>query len=361
MVELADIVRLHGPEYLARYQGKMPSSHRRALRDIELCRTPALGGDVFFCGKCRVFHYSYHSCKNRHCPKCQNDEAEKWLKKQRNLLLPVTYHLATFTLPRELHSLARSRQKIVYSILFRAAAASLQKLAWDPKHIGGLLGLVGILHTWARNLGYHVHAHFLVPGGGLSLDGSTWMNARQNFLVPVKALSTIFRAKFRDELKKAGLLDQVDPNAWKHDWVVHSKPVGSGEHVLKYLAPYVFRVAISNRRIESLDQGCVTYKYQESGAKIWKHITVPAVEFLRRFLQHVLPKGFIKVRYYGLFYPRKKNRRLLQKARKLLGAADSPPTEETSQTHVLSPHLCPKCGDIMRLVEKIRPTKIRSP
>jgi hypothetical protein len=359
MVELADIVRLHGPDYLARHQGRMPSSHARAMRDIERCRTPALGGEVFFCGKCRDYRYSYHSCKNRHCPKCQNDEADDWLDRQRRLLLPVTFFLVTFTLPKGVRSLARSRQKIVYSSLFRAAAASLQKLAEDPRHVGGLPGMVAILHTWARNLGYHVHVHFLVTGGGLSPDGSTWMNAQNNFLVPVKALSRIFRAKFRAELKKAGLLEQVDPSAWKQDWVVHSKPVGSGEHVLKYLAPYVFRVAISNRRIESLDNDGVTYKYKESGSGKWKRITVPAGEFLRRFLQHVLPRGFIKVRYYGLF--NHKNRRLLKKARYLLGAANAPAINEPANAPAPKPCLCPKCGGIMCFVEIIRPGHIRSP
>lgn len=359
MVELADIVRLHGPQYLALYQGKMPPSHVRTLGDIERCRTPALGGEVFFCGKCHDYRYSYHSCKNRHCPKCQNEEADNWLDRQRRLLLPVTYHLATFTLPKAVRSLARRHQKIVYSILFRAAAASLQKLAWDPRYVGGLLGMVAILHTWARDMSYHVHVHFLVTGGGLSVGSSTWVSARHSFLVPVKALSRIFRAKFRRELMKAGLLDQVDPNAWKQDWVVHSKPVGAGEHVLKYLAPYVFRVAISNRRIESLDHGCVTYRHKESDTGKWKHITMAAGEFLRRFLQHVLPRGFIKVRYYGLFNPKK--RALLNKAEELLGASRTPATDNPTPVHAPCPSVCPKCGGIMRRVKILKPWKIRAP
>jgi hypothetical protein len=360
MVELAEIFRRHGPEYRAKYRGRLLPSHQKSMRDIELCRTPAFGGEVYWCKKCLDWRYSYHSCQNRHCPKCQNNQAEEWLEKQRAFLLPVVYFLVTFTLPKELRRLARGLQKVIYRLFFRVAAASLQELAQDPKYVGGLLGMIGLLHTWAKNMTYHLHLHFLVPGGGLSPDGTTWLSSRKNFLVPKKALSIIFKAKFKDELKKVGLFHLVPEIAWEKRWGIHIKPVGSGERALIYLANYVFRVAISNKRIEKLEDGQVTYRYKDNFG-LWHHLTVLAEEFIRRFLQHVLPRGFQKVRYYGLFSAR--NRLLLQKARKLLLAKD----DQNTKAKCLPPQndtktcLCPKCGQPMTLVETLKPLKIRSP
>lgn len=296
MVEVADIFRLHGPDYRAKFAGRMLPSHRRAMEDICHCRTEALGGQVYYCANCQDHRYSYHSCKNRHCPKCQNDQANEWLEKQQNLLLPVTHFLVTFTLPEELRLLARANQKIVYHILFRASSEALQQLALDPRFVGGRIGMVGVLHTWTRALVYHPHVHYIVTGGGLTEDGR-WNSSRPDFLLPVKALSPIFRAKFRDQLKKTGLFNQVDERVWSKAWVVHSEPVGSGQAAFKYLAPYVFRVAISNNRILKLEDGQVTFKYKESATDQIKFCTIPAEEFIRRFLQHVLPDRFIKLRY----------------------------------------------------------------
>jgi len=220
-------------------------------------------------------------------------------------------------MPAELRSLARSNQKTIYNLLFRASSEALQKLALDPRFIGGRIGMVGVLHTWTRALVYHPHVHYIVTGGGLTQDGR-WKAAREEFLVPVKALSPIFRAKFPDQLKKTELFARVAAQAWKKQWVVHSEQVGSGEAAFKYLAPYVFRVAISNRSLLKLEDGRVTFKYKDSATYQIRFCTVTAEEFIRRFLQHVLPSRFVKLRYYGLMSPG--NRDLLSKTRELLTA-----------------------------------------
>jgi hypothetical protein len=355
MVEVADIFRLHGPEYRAKFVDRMLPSHRRAMEDIERCRTEALGGQVYYCANCRDHRYSYHSCKNRHCPKCQNDQANEWLEKQDNLLLPVTHFMVTFTLPEELRSVARANQKIVYNILFRASSEALQQLALDRRFIGGRLGILGVLHTWTRDLIYHPHVHYIVTGGGLTRNGK-WNSSRPDFLLPVKALSLIFRAKFRDQLKKAGLFNQVNERVWAKAWVVHSEPVGNGRAAFKYLAPYVFRVAISNNRILTLEDGQVTFKYKESGTDLIRFCTLPAEEFIRRFLQHVLPDRFIKVRYYGLLSPG--NRQLLNQARESLGAegVESKPAEtETGEHKLTAVACCPSCGTVLTLIRELKP------
>lgn len=359
MVEVAEIFRAHGPEYLAKYADRMPRSHKRAMRDILECRTPALGGEVYVCKKCDEYRYSYHSCKNRHCPKCGNDQAEKWLEEQKELLLPVVHFLVTFTLPEELRRVARSNQKSVYKILFQASSEALQKLACDERFVGGRVGMVGVLHTWTRALIYHPHVHYIVTGGGLSESGE-WKRSREDFLVPVRALSVIFRAKFRDLLRKTELFHEVDPRVWKKEWVVHSEPVGSGEAAFKYLTPYVFRVAISNSRIVKLEDARVTFKYKDSATHQVKYATLRAEEFIRRFLQHVLPDRFVKVRYYGLLSPG--NRQLLGRARQVLRTRSD--LRESKRSPEVSIHpesnLCPRCGSEMTLARAFN-TRGRGP
>lgn len=363
MVEVADIFRRHGPAYREKFGDRMLPSHQRAMRDIEQCRTPALGGQLYHCEKCDEHRYSYHSCQNRHCPKCQNDQANQWLEEQKSLLLEVTHFLLTFTLPDELRALARAHQRTVYSILFRASAEALQKLAADERFVGGRLGMVGVLHTWTRDLRYHPHIHYIVTGGGLSADGR-WLASRADFLVPVKPLSVIFRAKVRDELEKAGLLQNLDERVWQKDWVVHCQPVGSGEAAFRYLAPYIFRVAISNHRLLKLEDGEVTFQYKESATDQIRTCTLSAEEFIRRFLQHVLPDRFVKVRYYGLLSP--SNRHLLNRARELIAARAVETSTIAQDPDVKEPNspaaapTCPKCGSQMKLVERLRPQE-RSP
>jgi len=304
MPSVAEVVRRYGPAYLERFGATMPAAHKKVLRDIAACRTGELGMVVYRCADCGKTHALGRSCGNRHCPSCQRDKAEAWLENQTDRLLPCPYFLVTFTLPAELRDLARAHQRVVYAALFEASSAALRALAADPKYVGtDRLGFVGVLHTWGRTLEYHPHVHYVVPGGGLSADGTQWLPSRADFLVPVRALSILFRAKFRDILRREGLLEQVAPSAWHRDWVVHSQPAGDGRESLRYLAPYVFRVAIGDHRIVSCDDGQVTFTYRKVGSKRQRKMTLDATEFLRRFLQHVLPTGLQKVRSYGFLSP----------------------------------------------------------
>ncbi len=356
MVELADIFRRYGPDYIERFGSKMLPSHHRALQDIIACRTEQMGGHLYACENpdCEQFLYAYHSCGNRSCPKCGQDKTQRWVEKQHNRLLPTHYFLVTFTLPSELRPIARSNQKIIYDLLFKCSAAALQKLAQDPRFVGGDIGMMGGLHTWQRDMRYHPHVHFIVPGGGLSPEHSRWLPSNTDFFVPVEALSPIFRAKFRDALKKAHLFSFVPAGVWQKDWVVHCKPVGDGNSALKYLAPYVYRVAITNNRIEKLENGKVTFWFKSSKTDQWQTATLPVFDFIHRFLQHVLPKGFVKIRYYGFLSPNKRN--LLAVAKYLLG--DSPDPEVTP---ILSQqYICPDCGAKLRRAKSL-PKSTRAP
>jgi hypothetical protein len=301
MLELADIVRAAGPEVCARL-AVLPSQ-KRALEAILQCRTAALGGQAFVCDRCGAALYSYHSCGNRNCPKCHGQQTAEWLKAQRARLLPCAYYLLTFTLPAEVRPLARSHQKIVYGVLIKSAAAAVQTLCKDPQWLGAQPSLLGVLHTWTRALLYHPHAHFLVSAGGLSPDGKAWLDAKHpGFFLPVRALSRIFQGKVRAGLAAAGLLSGLPAGLWskKKKWVVHAQPAGEGDKVLEYLGRYVFRIAIANSRLESLQDGQVTFRYRDNRTQQFKRVTLSAADFLQRFLQHVLPKGLPKVRHYGL-------------------------------------------------------------
>jgi hypothetical protein len=359
MPELADILRLHGPDYIARYQDRLLPSHRRTIHDICACRTEALGGHLYRCPKCHQEHYQYHSCKNRHCPKCQNDQADRWLDKQRHLLLPVLYFMATFTLPQGLRALARGHQKVIYDLLFQASQQAIQKLAADPKYVGGTLGMIGVLQTWTRDLRYHPHVHYLIPGGGLAPDGRTWRPARHNYLLPEKSLARIFQAKFRDLLKKAGLFEQIPRKIWRQDWVVDIISVGSGEAALKYLAPYIFRVAISNRNILHLKDGQVTFRYRDSKTNTSRTATLPADRFIGQFLQHVLPRGFQKVRIYRLLHPKQRHLLAIVKEQLDPGSPETvePSHDSTSARQIPSRPaavLCPHCACEMTHLLEIR-------
>jgi Putative transposase/Transposase zinc-binding domain len=361
MIELAEIFRIHGPQYRAKFGDQMPRSHLRAMEAIEHCRTEALGGQMYYCENCHDYQYSYHSCKNRHCPQCQNGSAKAWRQSQKDKLLPVPHFLVTFTWPEALRELARSHQKLCYNILFRSSAQALQELACDPRFVGGKIGMVGVLPTWTRTLHDHPHVHDLVPAGGRAADGRQWLPARDNFLVPVKALSILFRAKVRDAVRKTPLFDLVPQELWEQDWVVHDEPVGSGSHALHDLAPYIFRVAISNKRILTREDGQVTFPYQDSQTRAIKVCTVTAEDFIRRFLQHVLPDHVVKIRYYGLFGPG--HRHALHKARTRLEVERSnrlPEGHAPDSTPKETEIRCPKCASVMQLIETLRP-KARFP
>lgn len=317
MLELADIFRAAGPAYRAAHAGRMLPSHERAMDDIVHCRTPAMGGSLYACDACGTLDYRYHSCRNRHCPKCQADRAQDWLTRLRARMLPCDHYLLTFTLPNALRALARSHQEAVYSILLREAAAAVQTLADDRTWVGGTLGMLAVLHTWTRTLEYHPHAHLLVTAGGLSPDGTTWVKpAHGRFLVPGYMLSAVFRAKMRDALTRAGLATEIDPSVWEHAWVVHVQQIGRGEHAMRYLAHYVFRVALTNERLVRFAHDHVTFRYLHAATHQTREQTLPVQHFLTRFLQHVLPRGFTKIRSYGLLSP--SSRPALERARHVL-------------------------------------------
>jgi len=364
MTELAEIFHRYGPQYRAEYGDRMLPSHWKVMRNVERCRTAELGGHVYACEECEETIYHYHSCRNRHCPKCQNGKAQQWLEKQQDMLPAAPYFMLTFTLPSELRRVARSHQKLFYDLLFRTSADAVQKLAQDPRFVGGQMGMVGVLHTWGRNLSYHPHVHYVAPGGGIAADG-TWRPSRKNFLLPATALSKIFRAKFRDALcqRDPDIFAEIPAQVWKKEWVAHSKAVGNGSSALKYLAPYIFRVAISNKRIERLANGKVTFRYRTSDTGKLETCILPAKEFIRRFLQHVLPKGFVKVRYYGFFSSG--CRPQLTALRQQLGslAADQPSDSDVDSGDELITEqnssdgaavLCPSCGRPMQR-QSIRP------
>ncbi len=296
MITLNAIVRQYGPLYRAQYGDRMLPSHRAALDALAACRTEALGGHVYTCAACATTRYSYHSCKNRHCPTCQQAQTQAWLARQQEILLAVPYFLVTFTLPPALRDLARSHQRQLYTQLFRASAAALQQLAQNPRFLGGQIGMLGVLQTWTRDLRFHPHVHYLVPAIALASDGRLRRPRNPAFLVPVKALANLFRAKLRTALRQSALYGQVAPTTWHQAWVVDCRAVGSGATALKYLAPYIFRVALSNNRIVSVQDERVTFRYRDGASKQMRSCTLGALSFLGRFLQHVLPQGFVKVR-----------------------------------------------------------------
>ena len=308
MPSLGEVMTRHGEAYLRQYAERILPSHRRAIQAIRQCRTEALGGHVYRCAHCEKNVYSYHSCKNRHGPSCHQKQTETWITKRQTELLPVPYYHVVFTVPRELHTYARSHQKIVYGALMRCAARALMKLCRDAKYVGGEIGVMTVLHTWTRDLGYHPHVHCLVTGGGLAADGQTWHRARQGFLVPVRALSIIFRGMLRDELRQKLSDDPFPANAFRQrKWVVFAQHTGSAQTVLEYLARYVHRIAITDRNILRVTDQAVVFRYQDNQQHQWHTMALPPNKFLHRFLQHVLPQGFQKVRYFGLWHSSKKN------------------------------------------------------
>lgn len=361
-LELADIVRTHGPAYLARFGDSLSAQQKRALRDISLCRTAALGGHVEQCNECGHRKISYCSCRNRHCPKCGSAARAAWLGQRAAELLPVEYFHVVFTLPQRLAPLALQNQPVVYGILFTAAAETLLQIGADPKHLGARIGFLAVLHTWGQNLHHHPHLHCVIPGGGISNDQSRWVGCRRQFLFPVKVLSRLFRAKFASLLKRAfsqtklRLHGKLQPLAqdrnffgWlneimQSEWVVYAKPpFGGPRQVLKYLARYTHRVAISNRRLVAVRNGSVTFRWKDyAQGNQPAMMTLQATEFIRRFLLHVLPRGLVRIRHFG-FLANRFRRQKISQCRKLLDIAlpikpqgctprdDSPAAEEETK------------------------------
>lgn len=304
MGAIGDIFRQFAPEYLCRFGDSMPHEHKKVIEAIVRCRTQDNGAVVYQCEHCGLDHILNRSCGNRHCPQCQSHKTRLWLERQMGRMLPGHHFMITFTVPEELRDFIRSHQRICYAALFAASSDAMKKLCLDPRHVGGdLPGFFGVLHTWGRQLQYHPHIHYVVPGGAISTADGRWRRSGEHFFVPVKALSAIFRAKFMERMKKAGLAGSVPQEVWQKSWNVNSQAVGKSETSIKYLAPYVFRVAISDSRIMKVADGRVFFKYKKHGSNRLRTMDLDALEFIRRFLQHVLPTGFMKVRYYGFMSP----------------------------------------------------------
>jgi len=308
MPTVAEALRQHADEYVKQFGNRIPGEHRRVLALITRCRTGELGHLHYQCDTCPKKHWVGRSCGNRHCPNCQHDKSALWLAKRLAQLLPVPYYLVTFTVPATLRRVVRANQRDCYRALFDCGAKTLVELASGKRFIGtDRLGFLGALHTWGRDFTvYNPHVHFVIPGGGVSLDGSKWQAAPANFLFPQKVAAKVYPGKFRDAMRAAGLeaeFRQADAAAWFQPWTVDVQPVGNGQAVLKYLAPYVNRVAISNRRIVDVNQSSVTYRFTPSGTQRSVTRTVSGQEFVRGFLQHTLPPKFQRLRYYGWASP----------------------------------------------------------
>lgn len=351
MSAIQQIFQDHSASYLKRFGENIPEAHLKTIDAICECRTGLRGHHVFWCPQCGDSTLSDSSCGNRHCPVCQNGKAVKWVYRQQLNLLPCTYFMATFTLPSELRDTARANQRAVYDALMDCAAASLRTLEADRRFVGAHVpGFFGVLHTWGRQLQYHPHAHFVIPGGGLSEDCHRWIPATGNFLVHVRALSKMFRGKMRNAFERAGLLKNTPSEVWRRDWVVHCEPVGDGRHVMKYLGAYVFRVAVADARIASYNGKSVVVRYRKVGSSRWRHMELSAFEFIRRYLQHVLPHGFMKIRHYGFLssnfkVPIQRIRELICRLYELL--RESLPGIEPPRTR---PFRCPACKTAMRCI-----------
>jgi hypothetical protein len=315
MPTIGEIFRAHGPAYLEAFGEKIPPLHRRAIANLAACRTGELGWHVYECPDCGEVHYVNHSCRNRSCPLCHARRREEWLAARLNELLPTRYFHVIFTVPEELRRVIRAHPRLLLATLLSVAGKSLLKLTSDKKFLGGQTGATMVLHTWSSTLEYHPHVHCLVPAGGI--DGFLWRDSRKGFLVPVKALSRIFRGMFLDILRQALPDLEIPPGVLEKEWVVYAKPAPrKAEILIRYLGRYVHRVAISNGRILSMADGKVTFQWKDSRDAKNKVMVLPVFEFMRRFLQHVLPSGFHKIRYFGFMSP--SNKRLFRRVQVLL-------------------------------------------
>jgi hypothetical protein len=338
MFELQDIFRLYGEAYIKSH--KLPLFQIKAITAIESCRTAKLGGHIDKCEACGHLRVSYNSCRNRHCPKCQGLAREKWVEERKKDLLPVSYFHVVFTLPQELNSLALRNSKELYSIFFKAASETLVELSLDSKYLGAEIGFSSILHTWGQNLMYHPHIHCIIPSGGLSIDGKRWISSKKKFFIPVKVLSRKFRGKFlfylkrlyyRNILKFVGQIEELNNediflnlinNLYKKEWIVYCKPpFKNPSYVLEYLGRYTNRVAISNNRIIAINNGIVTFKWRDykDNNKV-KFMTLGVEEFIRRFLMHILPERFVKIRHYGILSNKNRSSKL-EICKRLTGAS----------------------------------------
>lgn len=339
MLSLAEVLRRHWAQYERQFGAQILPSHRRAVQAILNCRTRALGGEVYRCADCRRDHFVYHSCNHRACPQCGNADATEWIEGQKLKLLPVPYYLITFTVPEGLRAWLRSHQKIGYSLLLKESAGALQDVARREKYLGAELGILSVLHTWGRQLQFHPHVHCVVPAGGLRPDGLRWCRPPSpDFFLPQIVLAARFRSRLGAALQGQPDSAQIAAWVWRQEWVVDVQPVGSGETALKYLSAYVYRTALGSQRILGEQAGHLTFKYKDSADRQWHTLRVSAQEFIRRFLQHVLPQGFQRVRYYGWLSAAADTR-----WRRILGLLDhTPPARQPKAPKALP--LCLLCG-----------------
>ena len=372
MPEVAEVFRRFGGGYGAAHGAAMLPSHRRAIADIVACRTEALGGQQWCCDDCGTLRHVFHSCRNRACPKCHGERTQAWLEQRREEMLPVPYFHVTVTVPEELRAALRRHQTDGYGTLMKVSAGAIVDLGRDPRWIGGTPGVLAVLHTWTQRLIFHPHVHCLVTGGGLSADGATWHPAGRTFLFPRSALATLVRARFRDAFTRLCPQADLPPHVWQIPWVVHITPWGRGQQaVLDYLARYAFRIAITNNRILAVDDHTVTFRYKDRAAGRHRSETVSGHEFIRRFLQHVLPAGFHKVRYYGLWHPARRQQAHNLRNVLLLEQPAAPPPEAAAADPVEpsadirpppSPRRCPHCTTgHLRLTQRLSPIRPRAP
>jgi hypothetical protein len=354
MTTITDLFTTYAPEYLEKYPD-LPQAHRKVIEASVHCRTGRYGSSVYQCQRCGQMHTINCSCGNRHCPQCPHHQTPQWREKPLDRPLPGPHFLITCTVPEELRDFVRSHQRVCYAALCKASAEALTLLATDPRFIGtDLPGFTGILHTWGRPLPYHPHRHSIVPGGGLSADRSAWLPSSAHFSVPVQALSPIYRKKCKDEREKAGLQDQINPTVWPIDWIVNSHTVGNGSSSLQYLAPSVFKVAISNSRIVRLQDHTVTFKYRKKGSSRSRTTSLDVLEFIRRFLQHGLPPGFMNVRHFGFMHSSCaiKTDAIRQM---ILPQSGAPPEQPEAKSDSPPGVYCPNCGGPLIFVKRMGP------
>lgn len=387
-LEAADVFRAHRDEFLREWGGALSHEQRQAIKAIAACRTRELGGHVEQCDHCEHRKVAYNSCRNRHCPKCQAGARAKWMAERESELLPVPYFHVVFTIPHELAPLALQNKRLMYGILFQAAAKTLREVARNPKHLGAEIGFLGVLHTWGQNLMHHPHVHFVVPGGGLSKNEAEWIpckrskNRKKAFFLPVRVLSRVFRGKFiaalkrakkRNELRLYGAMQAIeDSKEWtrfldstvREEWVVYAKqPFGGREQVLKYLARYTHRVAISNQRLVGHQDGQVAFRYKDyADGSREKTMIIQATEFMRRFLMHVLPRGFTRIRHFGFLSGRRRTASLATCRRLLTPPIPeqlvAPEVQSASSTNLANECIrCPHCQTGSMVVIERLPTQ----
>jgi predicted Zn-ribbon and HTH transcriptional regulator len=383
-LEVADIIRAAGDAFIERNRHWLGWKHVKVLLAIARCRTAALGGHLDECTRCGYRAISYNSCRNRHCPKCQTAARERWIAARQRELLPTPYLHVVFTLPSRLAPLVLQNKKVLYDLLFRTSAETLLEVARNPEHLGAEIGFFSVLHSWSQQLNLHPHLHIIIPAGGLSPDHTRWIHARENYFLPKKVLRKVFRGKFVDALKEAFQNGQLNFHAdlkllanpktfaawlrplFREKWVVYLKPpFGGPAYVLQYLGRYTHRVAISNHRLVSFADGQVIFRWRDSAHhNEQKLMTLSVDEFLRRFLLHILPKGFVRIRNFG-FLANRRRATLLPLCFQLLGATRQSPAEEHPCSTQDAPGLyrCPKCGGPMKIIERLTAAEIqlRSP